>query len=200
MRYVSRSKAAEHFGVSGQTIVKWANNNRIKYTVQPSGQRRYGIGEVQDGNQQAKICYCRVSSNGQKDDLKRQVEYMQSKYPGWEIVTDIGSGLNWNRKGLKAVLRRSLQGGVSDIAVAHKDRLARFGFDIIEYMLAEKGVRVLCDSNDEHKSREQELVEDILSIITVFSSKVYGRRKYRNRSDKGSTCPNLPNEGTGSGT
>jgi len=199
MRYVSRSKAAEYFGVSGQTIVKWAINNRIKYIVQPSGQRRYCIGDIQDANQQAQICYCRVSSNGQKDDLKRQVEYMRTKFPEWEVVTDIGSGLNWNRKGLRTILRRSLQGGVSDIAVAHRDRLARFGFEIIEFMLGQKGVRIICDSNDEHKSREEELVDDIVSIITVFSSKIYGRRKYRKRVDKDSTRPGFPDEGTGSG-
>jgi len=199
MRYVSRSKAAEHFGVSGQTIVKWANDRRIKFILQPSGQRRYGIEDLQDGQQQAQICYCRVSSSGQKNDLERQVQYMREKYPGWQIVTDVGSGLNWNRKGLRTVLRRSLQGGVSDIAIAHKDRLARFGFEIIEFMLAQKGVRIICDSNDEHKSREEELVDDIVSIVTVFSSKIYGRRKYRRQSNKGQVHPVFSNEGTGGG-
>jgi predicted site-specific integrase-resolvase len=140
-----------------------------------------------------------VSSGGQKNDLERQVQYMREKYPGWQIVTDVGSGLNWNRKGLRTVLRRSLQGGVSDIAIAHKDRLARFGFEIIEFMLAQKGVRIICDSNDEHKSREEELVDDIVSIVTVFSSKIYGRRKYRRQSNKGQAHPVFSNEGTGGG-
>jgi predicted site-specific integrase-resolvase len=193
MQYVSRSKAAEHFGVSGQTIAKWAKSGKLEYFAQPSGQKRYAIRLQDDGQQAQKVCYCRVSSSGQKDDLKRQVDYMRAKYPGWIVVTDIGSGLNWKRKGLRAVLQRSLQGSISVIAVAHKDRLARFGFDIIEFMLAQKGVRIVCDSNDEHRSREEELVEDIISIITVFSSKVYGHRKYK-RFDTGQTRPSVSNK------
>jgi len=116
---------------------------------------------------------------------------MRAKYPGWVVVTDVGSGLNWKRKGLRTILQRSLQGSISAIAVAHKDRLARFGFDVIEFMLAQKGVRIVCDSNDEHKSREEELVDDIISIITVFSSKIYGHRKYSKRFDKDSRCQGM---------
>jgi predicted site-specific integrase-resolvase len=195
--YVSRGRAAKHFSVSGQTIVKWADCGTLDFVRQPSGQRRYWIGETRGATKEKKnICYCRVSSAGQKDDLHRQIEYMRSKYPGWEIVSDIGSGLNWKRKGLKTILRRALQGDVAKIAVAHKDRLARFGFDIIEFMLAQRGVGIICDSNDEHKSREEELTEDIISIITVFSAKIYGRRKYRKRNDdQGEAHTDSSNEG-----
>jgi len=195
--YVSRARAAKHFEVSGQTIVKWADCGILDFVRQPSGQRRYWIGESrrEAAKQKKNICYCRVSSAGQKEDLHRQIEYMRNKYPGWEIVSDIGSGLNWKRKGLKTILQRALQGDVGKIAIAHKDRMARFGFDIIEYMLAQRNVRIICDAHDDHKSKEEELVEDILSIITVFSSKMYGRRKYtKKRKNENSFDPGLPHE------
>jgi len=183
--YVTRAKAARHYNVTGQTIVTWANNGSLDFKTIPSGQRRYRIDEDEQPRDSTKpkkrICYCRVSSSGQKDDLERQIEYMRQNYPGWTIMSDVGSGLNWNRKNLRTILQWSLQGDVEAIAIAHRDRMARFGFEIVEYMLAQRGVRIVCDSHDDHKSKEEELVDDIVSIITVFSSKIYGRRNYKNR-------------------
>lgn len=179
--FVTRSQAAKYYGVTGQTIAKWADSGRIESVRQPSGQRRYWIDPVlllRAPPEKRRICYCRVSSSGQKDDLCRQVEYMRRRYPGWDIVTDIGSGLNWKRKGLKAILRLALQGNVSEVVVAHRDRLSRFGFELIEFILEEQGVRLLCDARNDHTTREQELVEDIISIVTVFSAKIHGARKY----------------------
>lgn len=194
--YAARTKAAKHYGVSGQTIVTWAKNGTLDFKTLPSGQRRYKIDVDEEDSgekKKKKVCYCRVSSNGQKDDLERQIKYMRDKYPGWTIMSDIGSGLNWNRKNLKTILQWSLQGDVEKIAIAHRDRLARFGFEIIEFMLAQKGVRVICDSHDDHKSKEQELVEDILSIVTVFSSKIYGRRNYgHKKADENANNSDLP--------
>jgi predicted site-specific integrase-resolvase len=138
------------------------------------------------------VCYCRVSSSGQKDDLQRQIDYMRRKYPGWEIVSDVGSGLNWKRRGLRALLRRCVQGDIRQVAVAHKDRLARFGYQIIEFMLGECGVQLLCDDAEVHVSKEKELVDDILSIVTVFSARIHGQRHYANdqtRQEAGSRSP-----------
>jgi predicted site-specific integrase-resolvase len=125
------------------------------------------------------VCYCRVSSAGQKDDLQRQVEYMSTKYPGFEIITEIASGLNFHRKKLQAILRSTLQNEIETVVVAHRDRLARFGYPLIQFIFQQQGVELLCDDEDDHKSKEEELVEDILAIITVFSSRVYGARKYK---------------------
>lgn len=180
--YVPLRVAAKHYNVSKQTIAIWSAKGDIQTILLPSGQRRFkitGDGNVERPTQRTKVCYCRVSSQGQKDDLERQISYMREKYPGWEIHSDIGSGLNWKRTKLRAILRRCLQGDIECIAVAHKDRLARFGFEIIEFMLAEVGVKLLCDDEEVHTSKEEELAEDILSIITVFSSRLYGRRKYK---------------------
>ena len=196
MSYVTRREAAKFYGVRGPTVVDWANRNKIKSIKQPSGQRRYWIDDEQDdsgGKQEEKrrICYCRVSSAGQKEDLQRQIEYMQSKYPGYEIVSDVASGLNFERKGLKAILRSAMQGNVETIVVAHKDRLARFGYPILEFILQERNVKLLCEFDNQHRSKEEELVADILSIITVFSSRVYGARKYK-KNNKGQKSQVIP--------
>lgn len=199
--YVPLRTAAKHYNVSKQTIVIWAEKGDLDFIALPSGQRRFRIRG--DGNTQlttavtdqprakVNICYCRVSSNGQKDDLKRQIEYMRIKYPGWEICSDVGSGLNWKRTGLKTVLRRCMQGDVGAVAVAHRDRLARFGYELIEYVLEQCGVKLLCDHEAVHVSKESELVEDILSIVTVFSARIHGQRHYK----KGAACHSEPDTG-----
>jgi len=193
--FVSRRKAAKHYNVTGQTIVSWANNGTLQYKRMPSGQRHYRIDQEETKKQgKKKVCYCRVSSRGQRDDLDRQIEFMRKKYPGWIIISDVGSGLNWNRKSLRTLLQWSLQGDVEEIAIAHRDRLARFGFEIIEFILAQRGVRIICDSHEDHKSKEEELVEDILSIITVFSSKIYGRRKYTKKTNEDEKNTDISNK------
>lgn len=185
--YVSIGLAARHYDVTTQTISRWGQSGDIDFITLPSGRRKYGIAGRGNTNivtrpsdtPRERAIYCRVSSQGQKPELEHQIAYMRGKYPGYELYSDIGSGLNWKRKGLKTLLRRCMQGKVKTIAVAHKDRLARFGYDIIEFMLAECGVRLLCEHEAIHQSKEQELADDILSIITVFSSRVYGQRKYK---------------------
>ena len=192
--YVPIRTAARHYSVTGQTIRAWADRKEIDFIELPSGQRRYKIKGEGNTNlaveetekEKVNICYCRVSSNGQKEDLERQVEHMQHKYPGWVIYTDIGSGLNWKRKGLKTLLRRCLLGDVAKVAVAHKDRLARFGYEILEYIMGQCGVELLCDFEETHRSRETELVEDIISIVTVFSAQIYGSRHYKSSPKAGS--------------
>jgi len=201
--YVPLRTAAEHFNVSKQTIATWADRGEIDFIVLPRGHRRFKLrgegntssGTTSNGDKKEKVnvCYCRVSSNGQKDDLQRQINYMQEKYPGWTIYADIGSGLNWKRKGLKTILRRCMQGDLGKVAVAHKDRLARFGFELIEYVMAQCGVELLCEGESAHKSRETELVDDILSIVTVFSARIHGGRHY----NKGTKNCSAPNEGSG---
>ena len=112
--------------------------------------------------------------------MQRQVALLQSRYPGAEIVKDIGGGLNWKRKGLVALLERLHGGEKLCIVVAHKDRLARFGFELIDGLAKQNGGEVVV--LDESKcSPEQELTEDILSILHTFSCRLYGLRKYRNQ-------------------
>jgi predicted site-specific integrase-resolvase len=104
-------------------------------------------------------------------------------YPQAEIVKDIGSGLNYKRKGLKALLERALNGDRLEVIVTHKDRIARFGFDIIEWLIEQRGGRIMV--LDQTKgSPEQELVQDLMAIIHVFSSRLYGLRSYKDKIRK----------------
>ena len=125
-----------------------------------------------------KICYCRVSTPSQKEDLERQVEYFQAEFPNHEIIKDTGSGLNFKRKGFNAILDSAIRGDISEVVVTHKDRLCRFGFELIERVIASGNGKILV-LNQEKTSPEKELVDDLLSIITVFSARLYGLRSHQ---------------------
>ena len=123
------------------------------------------------------ICYCRVSTSSQKEDLERQVEFFRCKYPNHEIIKDIGSGLNFKRKGFNSILDFAFKGDIGEVVVTHKDRLCRFGFELVLRIIESTNGKILVLDKEE-TSPEKELVNDILSIITVFSSRLYGLRSH----------------------
>jgi putative resolvase len=127
-----------------------------------------------------------VSSKKQLDDLERQINSMVNQFPDHELIKDCGSGINFKRKGLQTLLEQTMSGDVEEIVVAHKDRLCRFGFELIESICNFYGTKLIVLDHEEHRSTEQELSEDILSIVTVFACKQMGRRKYttKNKEDK----------------
>ena len=132
-----------------------------------------------------------VSSAKQRGDLQRQVAQMRELYPDAEIVTDVAGGLNWQRKGLLSILERLHRGDKLDVVVAHRDRLARFGFELIEWLVVQNGGAVLV-LNQSDASPESELTEDLLAILHTFSCRMHGLRRYRAAitQDKGlSECP-----------
>ncbi|NEO89026.1 MAG: IS607 family transposase [Moorea sp. SIO3G5] len=179
MRYVPPRKAREILGVSERTLRYWEQEGKIKTIRTPSNQRRYDVdsvlGEVKN---KPTIIYARVSTRRQKEDLERQAAFLQGKFPNAEVIKDIGSGLNYRRKGLKALLGRVLSRDVSEIVVAHKDRMARFGFELIEWICEQNGCRIVV-LDQSNLSDEREMVEDILAIVHVFSCRLYGLRKYK---------------------
>ena len=130
------------------------------------------------------IGYCRVSSNKQKDDLQRQIEnmrmYLISQGKPFEIISDIGSGINYKKKGLKELIKLITQNKVEKVVVLYKDRLLRFGFELIEYIASLYNCEIEIIDNTE-KSEQQELVEDLVQIITVFSCKLQGKRANKAR-------------------
>ena len=132
------------------------------------------------------ICYVRVSTIGQKDDLERQKKYMKGKYPTYILVEDIGSGINFNRRGLRKIIKLSIEGKINRLVVAYKDRLTRFGFDLIEDLIKEysKGEVIIEDNKGEKKEPKEELVEDVLQILNVYTAKINGLRKYGRKMDK----------------
>jgi predicted site-specific integrase-resolvase len=138
-----------------------------------------------------------VSSAKQRDDLDSQIAYLAALYPEAEIIKDIGSGLNYKRKGLKTILEQSSSGNKFTLVVAHKDRLARFGTELIEHMLNVNGCKLLVLNNNIQKSDPQrELTEDLLAIIHIFSCRLYGQRRYsNNKKQEDTSIPNSDTEG-----
>ncbi|NEP48636.1 MAG: IS607 family transposase [Moorea sp. SIO3C2] len=193
MALVPIRKAVELTGLSRNTLRKYADNGTIKCERTPSGYRLFDTGSLlslgkNKGSQQATICYCRVSSNKQRDDLARQIAYMHSLFPQAEIIKDIGSGLNYKRKGLRAILERIMGGDQLTIVIACRDRLTRFGFELFEYLVGLNGGKILVLDQPE-SSPESELTADLLSIIQVFSSRIHGLRKYGKKIKEDSSVP-----------
>ena len=128
MTYVPRDVASKELGICATTLRKYAGQGKIKFIRNEAGQRLYDIDSYsRERGEKQTLLYCRVSSSKQKPDLDRQAEYLQERYPGAEVIKDIGSGLNYKRKGLKAILERCLLRHKLQVVVAHRDRLCRFG-------------------------------------------------------------------------
>ena len=127
------------------------------------------------------VCYARVSTRKQLDDLKSQGERLQQRHPGARLITDCGSGLNFKRKGLQKVLELATQGALRHVYVAHRDRLCRFAFDLVEFILHQHGAQIFVDEHDADASPESELVEDVLAVVTVFGARLYGKRSAGSR-------------------
>ena len=180
MVYLPSRKAAEHLGLHPNTLRNYADQGKIPHYRNSAGQRLYDVDAYLRGSIPAEtVCYCRVSSARQRDDLQRQVDFMRERYPDAGIVTDVGGGLNFRRKGLVALLERLHSGDKLRIVVAHRDRLARCGFDLIEWMAEQNGGKIVVLGNTDY-SPEQELTEDILAILHTFSCRLHGLRRYRN--------------------
>ena len=179
---------AKRIGRSASTVRRWEQEGRIVAKRHPSGQRYFDESDVRQvlgkaPDARATVVYCRVSSAGQKDDLASQVTAMETYCLGAGVAVDewiqeVGGGMNFKRKQFLALVSRIIAGEIEKVIVAHKDRLVRFGFDLIEYMAHENG----CDIdvvNQESLSPQQEMVEDLLAIVHTFSCRLYGMRKYK---------------------
>ena len=129
------------------------------------------------------ICYIRVSTLGQKNDLERRRKFMTEKYPTYDVTEDIGSGLNFNRKGLRKIIKLAISGKINKLVIAYKDRLTRFGYDLIEDLIKDysNGQIIIEDSKEIKKEPKEELVEDVLQILNVYTAKMNGLRKYGNK-------------------
>jgi len=178
--FVPLRKAVARLGMCPTTLRKYSDEGAIPTIRNEAGQRLFDVEAYVRKTQGIKdtICYCRVSSRKQRDDLDRQVEFMRTRYPEAEIVKDIGSGLNFKRKGLRTILERLLRGDQLRLVVAHRDRLARFGFELIEF-LVERNAGELVVLDRKMDSPQAELVKDLLQVLHVFSCRMHGLRRYR---------------------
>ena len=188
LNYYSIGQFAKEIGKTTKTLRNWDKEGKLKPArVEQSGYRYYSqeqlnhfLGLKQENQRQKKIIgYCRVSSVKQKDDLERQIEYvklyMYAKGYSFEIITDIGSGIHYNKKGLHQLLDMVISSEVEKIVVLYKDRLIRFGYELMEYLCHKLGTEIeIIDTTE--KTEQQELVEDLVQILTVFSCKLQGKR------------------------
>ena len=192
MKYYSAKKVTQILGVTAQTLRNWDKEGKLKPTyVKSNGYRYYSEEAILSYTQERKtkknlnvIGYARVSSKKQSNDLERQVnnleEYLSSKYDSFEIVTDIGSGINYNKPGLLKLIEKINKKEVDLIVVLYKDRLLRFGFELVEHFASLNNVKIeVLDKVD--KTQDEELVEDLVQIITVFSCKIQGKRKNKTK-------------------
>ena len=171
-----------------QTLKKWARDGRIDYILTEGSQRRYDVDSyLGQSNPAQTVCYCRVSSKKQSADLDRQVAFMRERYPDAEIVSDV-AGLNFKRKGLLAILERLHQEDKLRVVVAYRDRLARFGTELIETLLERNGGELVV-LNQRDLSSEEELTTDLLAILTLFGARVNGLRRYHKEIKEDKTLP-----------
>lgn len=190
-KYYSINEFSKILGVSAQTLRNWDKNGKLHpHHTSSNGYRYYSheqlnqVMNIKPNLNRKIIGYCRVSSNKQKDDLQRQIEnmklYLMAQGKPFEIISDIGSGINYKKKGLRELIKLITQNQVEKVVVLYKDRLLRFGFELVEYIASLYNCEIeIIDSTE--KSEQQELVEDLVQIITVFSCKLQGTRSNKAR-------------------
>ena len=191
---ISIGDAAKELGISTKTLRRWTDTGKIKFERSPTGQRRFFLADIlritpRDFNQlddRITINYARVSSHDQKADLVRQAQVLEafSATNGWqfETIQDLGGGLNYNKIGLQKLLKRIMQGDVGRLVLTHKDRLLRLGGELVFAMCAEFEIEVIIiNKSNEEVTFEQELVQDMIELITVFSARLYGSRSLKNK-------------------
>ncbi|NEU73612.1 IS607 family transposase [Hassallia byssoidea VB512170] len=187
-KYVSPADAARTLGVNERTLRRWEKEEKITAIRTVGGQRRYDITAFTTKPVRCTVIYARVSSPKQREDLQRQCDYLESKYPNSEIIAEIGGGLNYKRKKFLALLERVMQGDIERIVIAYKDRLARFGFDFFAWLCSLNSCEIVV-LNQVELSPEREMVEDILAILHCFSARLYGLRKYKSEISKDKNLP-----------
>jgi len=192
-KLVSIAEAAKALGVSPQTLRRWEREGKsvpTEHTV--GGRRRYDLAKLRPDlfrtempSLKKTFAYARVSSHDEKDDLDRQKKVLEMYCAGagwqYEIVSDLGSGMNYRKKGLKQLIDGILNESIQRLVLTHKDRLLRFGAELIFALCEAKNVEVVILNKGEDTSFEQDLAKDVLEIITVFSVRLYGSRSRKNQ-------------------
>ena len=192
MSYMIKPKEmAKRLGITVQTLQNWDNNGKLKAYRTPTNRRYYTEDQyqtyigLQNNTKRLNVLYARVSTYGQKDDLQNQLVFIRQYANAKGIIinqefTDIGSGLNYKRKKWNQLLNMVMQDKINQIFVTYQDRFIRFGFDWFDNLCKQHGTKIIVINNP-HTSPDQELVSDLISIIHVFSCRLYGLRKYKNK-------------------
>lgn len=184
MEYVKRKEAMQILGISYVTLYKIAENKEID-TLKIGHNTLYNVNKyLREKNiskkDKIKVCYCRVSSNKQKKQLEIQKEYMKDKFPTYQIIEDISSGLDFNRKGIQEIIDKAINGELEELIIAHKDRLGIFGFELIEWLIKKySDGKIIILNKKEENTPNEELIKDISSILNIYSEKVKELKKYK---------------------
>ena len=191
---MSIGQVSKLLGVSISTLRRWEKEDKLIPDFRTKGNhRRYSLQKIKEEffphqvitSHRKTIAYARVSSHDQKDDLLRQAEQLKEygSHRGWavELITDLGSGIKYDKRGLTRLLKLVCTNQVDRILLTHKDRLLRFGSQLIFKICEQYGTEVIVIKESEPESFEQEVVQDVLQIMTVFCSKIYGKRSHENR-------------------
>lgn len=203
--YTTPTTTAHELGVSISIIRIWAKAGTIAFKTTPGGHHRYNISSVQESSQKSRsynfprttkdkstsetkepvfgAIYCRVSSAKQKEDLQRQIHTLREQYPTYQEFSDICSGLQYKRKGLSRLLECVQAGTIKEVVVAHKDRLARFGTELIEWILKQAGATLVV-LDKATLSPTEEVTQDLMAIVHVFSCRLNGKRRYKSSHKK----------------
>jgi len=184
---LSITEASELLGVTPKTLREWEKEGKISSVRTEGGHRRY---EVKDliGSKKEKsltVAYARVSSHDQREELKRQElvleSYCAKQGYDFELISDLGSGMNYKKKGLVKVIKLLCSGQIDRLVIAHKDRLLRFGSELIFTLCEIFGCEVVIINKSSESTFEEDLAQDVLEIITVFSARLYGSRSHKNK-------------------
>jgi predicted site-specific integrase-resolvase len=191
--FLKRNDASKVLKIHYHTLEKLGKNNDIE-VITIGNTKFYNIkkflnnkGVIDNDIELPKknICYCRVSSKKQSEDLDRQIEYMKTKFPCHEIIYDVASGLNYNRRGLKQIINYAINGEINELVIAYKDRLTRFGYELIEWLIKDKSqgsIKII--NNEEELTPQEEITKDIISIMNIYVAKNNGLRKYKKEMTK----------------
>lgn len=184
MGYVTPKEACHYYGVTHPSLRRWANSDKIKFIRTPGGDFRYWIDDNENLTEpnlmRTEIIYARIANAKHQNDLQYQVEYLSQKYPNAIIEKEIGSSLDFNRKGIQKILNLILSGQINTIIITDKDRICRFGFDFFEWFCKKYNTTIIIDHKDlKLNFATEELIEDLFTITNFFSNKLYGNKKFK---------------------
>ena len=184
---LSIKEASELLGVTTTTLRNWEKEGKITSVRTEGGHRRYQVQDLIGGKKEKMltVAYARVSSHDQKDDLKRQElvleAYCSRQGYDFEIISDLGSGMNYKKKGLVKLIKLLCSHQIDRLVITHKDRLLRFGSELIFALCEIFGCEVIIINKSSESTFEEDLAQDVLEIITVFSARLYGSRSHKNK-------------------
>lgn len=197
--WVKIGEASKIIGVHPRTLYNWENKGLIQTKRTEGGMRLFNIekyinekkcdneiecieklNEINNSKNKLNILYARVSTPNQKDDLERQKNILKTKYPNYYLIQDIGSGMNLNKPGIKKIIHLAIEGRINKVIVVYKDRLARFGYELIEDLIKEySNGEIIILNKEEDTNPEEEIMKDIMMVMNVYISKLNGLRKYK---------------------